>query len=118
MDPGREYEGQKGCCGPHSSDATVQRLAISKCGGETFLLPFDDQNIFVAPLHDTQYIEQIHTATLPLYFEISMLDICPSSSRASSPRRHRSARPRVPAAAMMSDKVYCLFLLNLFRGAK
>ncbi len=75
MDSEGEHEGQKGCCGPHSSDATVQRLATSKCGSETFLLSFVNKNIFVAPFDVTQYIEPIHTTTLSLYIEISMLDI-------------------------------------------
>ena len=75
MDTEREHEGQKGCCGPHSSDATVQRLATSKFGSETFLLLTVNKNIFVAPSVVTQYTEPTHTTTLTLYFEISMLDV-------------------------------------------
>jgi len=51
MDTEREHEEHKGCCVSHSSDAAVQSLTTSECGSETFLLPFDNQNIFVAPLH-------------------------------------------------------------------
>src|SRR6218665_279102 len=51
MDSEREHEGQKGCRVSHSSDAAVQRLTTSECGSERFLLPFDNQNIFVASLH-------------------------------------------------------------------
>src|SRR6218665_916216 len=75
MDSEREHEGQKGCCGPHSSDATVQRLATSKFGSKTFLLLTVNKNIFVASFHVTQYTEPTHTTTLTLYFEISMLDV-------------------------------------------
>jgi len=99
MDSEREHEGQKGCCGSHSSlflDAAVQRLTTSKCGSETFLLPFDDQNIFVVPLHDTQYTEPTHTTTLPLYFEISMLDVCRGS------RRFLTTAPQVRALVFPS----------------
>src|SRR6218665_989425 len=92
MDPGKEHEGQKGCCGSHSSDATVQRLATSKCGSETFLLSFVNKNIFVAPFDVTQYAEPTHTTTLTLYFEISMVDVSRSS------RRSITTAPQAPCS--------------------
>src|SRR6218665_403120 len=60
--------------------------------------------------------EKVHS-TMREGMNLSNQDVCRSSRRfITTPSQ--TPGPRVPAAARVTDKVYCLFLLNLYRGTK
>src|SRR6218665_2616616 len=67
-------------------------------------------------LYTSITVQRFPTACLPNYcvYMTNCRLMCSSRRFITTPSQ--TPGPRVPAAARVTDKVYCLFLLNLYRG--